>query len=63
MRIRAMVVAVVVAIVGMFPLSAPAQATHNCGFDPCPHPEDVLEILCEKYPILSKYINLCNLWP
>lgn len=61
MRIRALVVATMIGVLGLFPLSIPAQATHNCGFDPCPHPDDVVEYLCYTFPVLHKYVDLCSL--
>ena len=57
-RLAVSVSAVAVAM-SVFPLASPAQATHNCGFDPCPHPEDVITILCWKFPVIGKYTNLC----
>ena len=59
MRIKTLLVATALAIVSIVPLGAPAQATHNCGFDPCPHPEDVFVILCWK-PVTAKYLPICN---
>ncbi len=61
MRIKTLMVATMVAFAGLFPLSTPAQATHSCGFEPCPHPDDVVEYLCFKFPVLQKYIDVCNL--
>ena len=55
----AVLVSAAALVMSVFPLAAPAQATHNCGFDPCPHPEDVVTILCWKFPTLDKYTNLC----
>jgi hypothetical protein len=48
MRIRTLVAAIALAAFTVVPLAGPAQATHNCGFDPCPHPSDVVTILCWK---------------
>ena len=62
MRIRLIIVATVVAIAGIFPFASPASATHNCGFEPCPHPEDihyVTERFCEKYSILKEFALIC----
>ena len=59
MKIRSLLVALAVAVVGLFPLSSSAYATHNCGFDPCPHPEDVVEILCAKFALMHK-LGLCS---
>jgi hypothetical protein len=54
MKARIAMVSALVATLGLFPLSAPAQATHSCGFEPCPHPQDVVELLCSKFPVLDK---------
>ena len=54
-----MLVSAAALVMSVFPLAAPAQATHNCGIDLCPHPEDVITILCWKWPALDKYTNLC----
>ncbi len=60
MKIRLLLVATAVAVMGLFQYAAPAQATHNCGFDPCPHPGDVVEYLCAKFPVINKYLpELC----
>jgi hypothetical protein len=59
MKVRRFLLAVAVATLGLVPLAAPANATHNCGFEPCPHPEDIIELLCTKFVILQK-LGLCG---
>ena len=59
MKIRSLVVAVAIAVVGLFPLSSNAYATHSCGFEPCPHVEDVFDILCAKFAVMHK-LGLCS---
>ena len=56
---RAVSVSMIAIAMSVFPLATPAQATHNCGFEPCPHPEDVpvvIEYLCTTFPVLGKYL-------
>lgn len=54
-KVRLAVVGALVAAMSLLPsLGAPAYATHACGFEPCPHVEDVLPFVCEKVPLLSK---------
>ena len=55
---RAVSVSIVAVAMSVFPLATPAHATHNCGFEPCPHPEDVgvvVQFLCTKFPVIGKY--------
>jgi hypothetical protein len=59
MRIKRFVLAVAVATLGLVPFAGPAQATHNCGFEPCPHPEEIVELLCARFAILNK-LGLCD---
>ena len=59
MKIRTLVTAVALAALTVVPFAGPAQATHNCGFDPCPHPDDVITILCWK-PATAKYLPICE---
>lgn len=59
MKIRRFVLALAVGTLGLVPLAGPAQATHNCGFEPCPHPQDIIELLCEKSAIINK-LGLCD---
>lgn len=62
MKIRLLLVATALAVMGMVPFATPAQATHNCGFEPCPHPGDVVELLCVKFPVLMKYVPQLCAW-
>ena len=56
MKVRSTMIAVSLALMSVFPLAGPAQATHNCGFDPCVgHVEDVCYV-----PLVKKYFpQLC----
>ena len=56
-KIKTLFVVMIVGFLGLFPLAAPAQATHNCGFEPCPHPDDAVVLLC-SVPILNKYLGV-----
>ncbi len=51
-----------VAVMGLFPLASPAQATHNCGEGPCPHVGDVMTILCARFPVIMKYLPQACYW-
>ncbi|HWL65721.1 MAG TPA: hypothetical protein VNP73_07090 [Actinomycetota bacterium] len=46
MKTKRLLLVTVLSLMSIIPLGSPAQATHNCGFDPCPHPEDVFYVLC-----------------
>jgi hypothetical protein len=57
-KIKAAIAGVALALFMLVPLASPANATHNCGFEPCPHPDDVITLLCQKSALVNK-LGLC----
>jgi hypothetical protein len=55
-KIRIALATAAVAVLGLFPLSSPASATHMCAEGiPCWHPQDIIEPACYKVAVLRKY--------